>query len=157
MDIRDEIFVIIVSSLPISELRGASPLGVAQGLSIEKTYLLAVMGNLLPVLPLLFFFKYLFHKLENIKFVGSLLRKWRATVEKKSSLIENLGFWGLVLFVAIPSPFTGAWTATLAANLLGFKLRKAWLAIFLGILIAGIIVSLAVTGVIKLWFTFTCR
>lgn len=143
--------VVGVATLPIFELRGAIPLGVKiLNLSIYKVYFLSILGNILPVLPLLLFFKFFFHKLENIKFVGKFFSWWFRRVEKKSESVKRWGFWGLVLLVAIPLPVTGAWTGTVAANLLEIKTKKAFLAILIGILIAGLIVSLVVKGVLGL-------
>ena len=85
---------------------------------------------------------------EHFSYLEKLFRK----VEKKSKIVEKWGFWGLVFFVAIPFPATGAWTGAVAANLFEMKIRKATLAILIGVAIAGIIVSLVVSGVIQLYF-----
>lgn len=146
----DELKVVGVAALPILELRGAIPLGFAFGIPLGRLYFLALLGNLIPVLPLLLFFKYFFHHLENIKFVGKFFKWWFRRVERKSKLVERWGFWGLVLFVAIPLPVTGAWTGTAAATLFEVRIKRAFLAIFLGIAIAGVIVSLVVSGVVQL-------
>jgi len=149
----DEFKVLATAALPILELRAAIPFGIKLlGIeAITKVYFLSLLGNLIPVLPLLLLFKYFFHHLENIKFVGKFFKWWFKRVEKKSKIIQLWGFWGLVLFVAIPLPVTGAWTGTVAANLFEIKVKRAFLAILLGVAIAGIIVSLIVSGVAKLW------
>lgn len=146
----DELKVVGVAALPILELRVAIPLGFSLGIPLGRLYLWALLGNLIPVLPLLLFFKYFFHHLENIKFIGKFFKWWFRRVERKSKLIERWGFWGLVLFVAIPLPVTGAWTGTAAATLFEVGIKRAFLAIFLGIAIAGVIVSLVVSGVVQL-------
>lgn len=146
----DELKVVGVAALPILELRGAIPLGFSLGIPLGHLYLWALLGNLIPVLPLLLFFKYFFHHLENIKFIGKFFKWWFRRVERKTKLIERWGFWGLVLFVAIPLPVTGAWTGTAAATLFEVRIKRAFLAIFLGIAIAGVIVSLVVSGVVQL-------
>lgn len=146
----DELKVVGVAALPILELRVAIPLGFSLGIPLGRLYLWALLGNLIPVLPLLLFFKYFFHHLENIKFIGKFFKWWFRRVERKSKLIERWGFWGLVLFVAIPLPITGAWTGTAAATLFEVGIKRAFLAIFLGIAIAGVIVSLVVSGVVQL-------
>ncbi|MCK4520059.1 MAG: small multi-drug export protein [Candidatus Omnitrophica bacterium] len=140
----NELKVIGVAALPVLELRWAIPFGYKLfGVSaLYKVYFLSLLGNLIPVLPLLLFFKYFFHHLQNIKFVGKFFEWWFHRVEKKSKLVERWGFWGLVLFVAIPMPVTGAWTGTAAATLFELSTRKAFLAILIGVAIAGIIVSL---------------
>lgn len=149
----NELKIIGVAALPIFELRGAIPLGFSLGIPWLRLYILALVGNLIPVLPLLLFFKYFFHHLENIKFIGRFFKWWFGRVERKSKLVERWGFWGLVLFVAIPLPVTGAWTGTAAATLFEIKVKRAFLAICLGVAIAGVIVSLVVSGVIQIWFT----
>lgn len=146
----DELKVVGVAALPILELRGAIPLGFSLGVPLGRLYFLAFLGNLIPVLPLLLFFKYFFHHLENIKFIGKFFKWWFRRVERKSKLVERWGFWGLVLFVAIPLPVTGAWTGAAAATLFEIRIKKAFLAIFLGTAIAGVIVSLVVNGVVQL-------
>ena len=117
---------------------------------LVKVYCLSLVGNLIPVIPLLLFFKYFFHRLEDIKFLGKFFHWWFARVEKKSKIVERWGFWGLVCFVAIPLPVTGAWTGTAAATLFEVKTKKAFLAILIGVSIAGVIVSLVVTGIFNL-------
>ncbi|MCF7869561.1 MAG: small multi-drug export protein [Candidatus Omnitrophica bacterium] len=148
--IKEELIVVGVATLPIFELRGSIPLGVSLNLSLYKVYFLSILGNILPVLPLLLFFKFFFHKLEKIKFVGIFFSWWFRRVEKRSDVVKKWGFWGLVLLVAIPLPVTGAWTGTVAANLFELKIKKSFFAILTGILIAGLIVSLVVKGVFGL-------
>ncbi len=149
----NEFKVIGVATLPIFELRGAIPLGFSLGVPLARLYFLALLGNLVPVLPLLLFFKYFLHHLESIKFLDKLFKWWFRRVEERSKLVERWGFWGLILFVAIPLPVTGAWTGTVAATLFEIPVRRAFLAIILGVAIAGLIVSLAVGGIVQLWFT----
>lgn len=150
LNLSNEAKVIGMAALPVFELRGAIPLGASLGLSLGRVYFLSLLGNLIPVLPLLLFFKYFFHHLQNIKFVGKFFKWWFSRVEKKSKLVERWGFWGLVLFVAIPMPVTGAWTGTVAATLFELPVRRAFLAILIGVIIAGIVMSLLVnfTGVL---------
>lgn len=146
---KEELMVVGVAALPIFELRGSIPLGASLGLSIYKIYFLSVLGNLLPVVPLLLFFKLFFDKLEGIPIIGNFFSRWFRRVEKKSGLVEKWGFWGLVFLVAIPLPVTGAWTGTVAANLFELRIRRSFFAILIGVLIAGIIVSLVVKGIIS--------
>jgi len=149
LTLPDEFKVVGLAALPVFELRGAIPLGVSLGMPLASLYFLALLGNLIPVLPLLLFFKYFFHHLENIKFLGKFFKWWFRRVERKSKLVERWGFWGLVLFVAIPMPVTGAWTGTVAATLFEIRMRKAFLAILIGVAIAGIVVGLVVNGVVQ--------
>ena len=151
----DELKIAGTAALPILELRAAIPFGfkLLGESALGKVYVLSLIGNLIPVLPSLLFFKYFFHRLENIKFIGKFFKWWFRRVERKSKLVERWGFWGLVLFVAIPLPITGAWTGTAAATLFEIKVKRAFLAILFGVAIAGVIVSLVVIGVVQLWFT----
>ncbi len=147
--------VVVVATLPVFELRGSIPLGVSFHLPLVKVYLFSLFGNLIPVIPLLLFFKLFFHKLADLKFIGKFFRWWFARVERHSESVRRWGFWGLVLFVSIPLPVTGAWTGTVAATLVNMNLKKAFLAILLGVCIAGCIVTLIVTGAIEVWSIFT--
>lgn len=143
-----EITTIFTASLPVLELRWAIPQAVTIfGLSPLKAYLFSVAGNLIPVVPLLLFFKHFFHSLERSHIVGRLFRWWFSSVDRRSALVRKWGFWGLALFVAIPLPVTGAWTGTVAATLIDMKIHKAFLAIMLGVFFAGFIVLSATLGI----------
>lgn len=132
--------VVLAAALPIFELRLAIPLGLIRfDLPVAQVYFLALLGNILPVIPLLLFFKYFFHHLEKVRFFGPFFKWWFARVERKSKLVERWGFWGLILFVAVPLPVTGAWTGTVAATLFKINPCKAFVAILIGVAIAGVI------------------
>ena len=154
MDIANELWVILISASPFVELRGAIPLGIAKGIGALNVFFLAVLGNTIPIIPLLVFLKWSVNKLEKMKGIGKILDWWFEKVEKKSQVVKTYGFWGLVLFVAIPLPGSGVWSGSVAATLLEFRFGRAFLAIFLGMLIAAVLVTLASMGVIKLWFMF---
>lgn len=151
MGINPELLIFFTGMLPVSELRGAIPLGLKMGVSFPQVFILAFLGNIIPVLPLLFLFKYFFHRLKGVKIVGDFLRWWFRNVERRSKIVKRWGFWGLVFFVSLPLPVTGAWTGTVAATLFELKTKRAFLAILLGVFIAGLIVSLVSSGVIKLF------
>ena len=138
-----EVTTILLAMLPIFELRLSIPLAIIKfNLAPAQAYFLSLLGNLIPVIPLLIFFKFFFCKLENMKFVGKLFSWWFRSVERRSKIIEKWGFWGLIIFVAIPLPITGAWTGTVAATLFEMDARKSFLAISIGVAIAGIIVTI---------------
>ena len=142
-----ETAVVILAALPVSELRGAIPLGIAMGFTPAKTYLLAFIGNMIPVVPLLFFLQPIAGKLRHIpifeKFFNWLFERTR----RKASLIERFEAIGLILFVAVPLPITGAWTGCVAATLFKIRFRYAFLAITLGVVIAGIaVMALSLAG-----------
>jgi uncharacterized membrane protein len=150
------VIVLIVSVLPIFELRGGIPCGFAFHLVWWKTYLIAVLGNMIPVVPLLLFLdpvsNWLRHRIALAdRFFGWLFARTRRRTEAG---IRKYGiFFGLMIFVAIPLPVTGAWTGCAAAFLFGVKFRYSLPAVLAGVLIASIIVSIVTYGaatVIKL-------
>lgn len=144
--------VFFCSLLPIIELRGAIPLGAGLGLPWWQSYIISVIGNMLPVPFILLFIKAILGwmsrcrvKLFN-RFAGWLYRK----VDKNREKVERRAFWGLFLFVAIPLPGTGAWTGSLIAAMVDQKFWKAILSTFLGVLAAGVVMTLISYGVITL-------
>ena len=143
-----EVTVLITAALPISELRGAIPLALAMELSPLKAYLISVLGNLIPVIPLLFFLEPLAAKLRHIGVFEKFFTWLFERTKRKASLIERFEALGLILFVAIPLPITGAWTGCVAASLFKIRFRYAFLSIMLGVLIAGLIVlGLSLAGI----------
>ena len=149
-----ELITVIISMIPIAELRGAIPWALASppvggGLSWQTAYIFAVIGNLIPVVPLLLFFDKAHMFLQRFKIFERFFEWLFARTRRRGKLIERYETLGLILFVGIPLPVTGAWTGSLAAFLFGIKLRKAFPAIILGVLMAGVIVTLASLGVIS--------
>jgi len=135
-----EAAVVVLGALPISELRGAIPLALAMGFAPLKSYLLAVAGNLLPVIPLLFFLQPIVERFRHVKWVGKFFDWLFERTRRKASLIEKFEAIGLILFVAVPLPITGAWTGCVAALLFKIRFRYAFPAILAGIMIAGLVV-----------------
>ena len=142
--------IIILGMLPVSELRGAIPYGILNtGLSTPVVFVLAVAANML-VIPLVFFLLDFLHPLFiRIGPYAFLFDKFVKRTRKKAvRYTEKYGWIGLMLFVAIPLPVTGAYTGTLAAWLLGIDRKRAMLALSLGVLTAGAIVTaVVITGV----------
>lgn len=136
-----ELIVLIVSALPVSELRGAMPLAVAMGMSLKKAYILSVIGNILPVIPILFLLEPVSVKLRHFKVFAKFFDWFFERTRKKATLVEKFEAIGLMLFVAIPLPVTGAWTGCVAASLFKIRFKYAFIAICLGVCIAGIIVG----------------
>ncbi len=139
--ISPEIKTIIVSMLPIFEVRGALPLAMQiYGMHWIKAFTLSVVGNIIPVIPILLLLdpvsKYLMRYPFFNKFFTWLFERTR----KKSDIIEKYETLGLMIFVAIPLPLTGAWSGCVAAFLFGIRFWYACIAVCLGILIAGVIV-----------------
>ena len=137
-----EYAVILVGMLPIFELRGAIPLGFYLNLPILKTFILAMIGNLIPVIPILFLLRPLSEALQKFFLFKKFFDWFFEYTRKKSKVIEKYEALGLAIFVAIPLPMTGAWTGAVAASLFKIRFRYALLAITAGVLIAGILVTL---------------
>lgn len=143
-----ELVVIIIASLPISELRGAIPVAISVfNFSVEKSFFLAFVGNFLFVPFFVWFLNYLSSYFMKFYWFNNFFNWWFNRVKAKTKSIEKLEFWGLVTFVAIPLPMTGAWSGCVASYLLGFNFWKSVLAITLGILIAGVIVTTTTVGI----------
>ena len=142
-------YLFCISMLPIVELRGGIPAGAAMGLSFWPVYLTCVLGNLLPVPFLILFAKKILEFLSTLPRIGGFFQKIIRRADQKAAEIGQYEKWGLFLFVAIPLPGTGAWTGSLIAVLFGMKPKKSLLFIFLGVLTAGLIMSLLSFGVLK--------
>ena len=144
--------VVLVAMLPVFELRGAIPAGYAMGMDDPLLiYVLAVIGNFLPVLPILFLIGPAERSLRRFPIMDRFFNWLFKRTVSRSDVIKRYESLGLILFVAIPLPMTGAWTGSLAAYLFKLPLRMAIPCIILGILIAGVVVSLVSQGVIQLW------
>lgn len=142
---RPEWIVLIVSALPLIELRGAIPIGVALGMPITEVFLLAMLGNLLPVPFILLLLGPIRKWATRWPVVGPILRWAEERAWKRRDQVERYGFWGLVGFVGVPLPGTGAWSGSLVAVLLELRFWPALLANALGVLIAGILIALLST------------
>ena len=143
-----ELSVIITAALPVSELRGAIPVGIlGYHMPVLKTYLLAVLGNMIPVIPLLLFLKPVSEKLSRFKMCERFFEWLYGRTRKRANIVQKYEAIGLSLFVAIPLPITGAWTGCVAASLFRIKFRYALPAIIFGVLLAGVIVTLLTLGI----------
>ncbi len=148
-----ELITILIAASPVVELRGAIPLAITLfNFSPEKAYWLSVLGNLLPVVPLFLFLRHLSDYLMAKFYPVSTFLSWLFNRTRKyhSRKFENLGALALFIFVAIPLPFTGVWTAVVAAFVFGIPLKKAVFAISLGVLTAGAIVLLITLGIVAI-------
>ena len=143
----------LVSMVPVIELRGAIPIGVAAGLPLWQAILISIIGNMIPVPFIILFIKKIFAwmRTKNDR-LNSVVERMEAKADKNVEKVTRYEFWGLFLFVAIPLPGTGAWTGALVAALLEMKLKKAVPPIYLGILGAAVIISFVTYGA---WRVFT--
>lgn len=140
--------VFICSMIPIIELRGAVPLGYALGLPWWITYVISVIGNMVPVpFILLFINKFIrWASGSRVKFLNKFANWLMRKVDKNREKIEKYGIWGVAIFVAIPLPATGAWTGSLVAAVIDLKFWKAMLSALLGVMAAGVIMTLICYG-----------
>jgi len=139
---KEEWLVLITAATPILELRGAVPLGVALDLPISKVLILAIIGNMLPVPLILIGMSYLLNWLKGLPRIHQwLVQLGDKKSEKLNKEIQRWGWLGLMVFVAIPLPGTGAWTGAFAAVFLGLKFWTSLIAIFFGVVIAGLLIS----------------
>jgi uncharacterized membrane protein len=143
--------VFLLSALPIAELRGGIPLAIGSGMPWQQAFAIAVVGNLAPVIPLLFALGPLTRFFERWAPARRAIEALFARTRRRSGLVEKYEAVGLMLFVAVPLPMTGAWTGILAAHIFGIRPRYAIPAISLGVVIAGVVVTLACQGVLHFW------
>lgn len=144
--------VFVVAMLPVFELRGAIPAGYAMGMTNPLViYALAVAGNFVPVLPIILGLGPAERLLRRFRFWDRFFDWLFKRTVARSDVIKKYESLGLILFVAIPLPMTGAWTGSIAAYLFKLPLRLAIPCIILGILIAGVVVTLVSQGVLSLW------
>jgi len=145
-------FTAMVSMIPVAELRLGIPFGVARGLPVWAAYLAAVVGNMLPVPFIVVYIRRIFQWMRRrLPWLNSLVDKLERKAHLKGQRVTKYKYLGLLLFVAIPLPGTGAWTGSLAAAFLDMPLRKALPSIFAGIVIAGIAISVLTFGVASLF------
>lgn len=146
---------VILATLPILELRGALPVAILAGMPLWKAYPLAVFGNMIPI-PFIIWF---------LEPATDFLRRWRvgdrfvewlfARTRRKGEKIQKYEALGLVMFVAIPLPVTGAWTGSVAGHVFGLEKTRSLLACFAGVCIAGLIMStlaLVARETFEAWF-----
>lgn len=142
--------VFLISMVPLIELRGAIPYGLAIGLDPFLTYALAILGNCIPVPFILFFIKKILAAMQasRVRFFQRVATFVVERGQRGFKKVQKYAVFGLYLFVAVPLPGTGAWTGALIAALLDMKKRYAFPSIFLGVLTAGVVMSLITGGVL---------
>ena len=136
--------------IPVVELRGAIPVGVAAGLPPAVACAVAILGNLLPVPFIMLLARWVFNWLRDSRLFGSKIVWLERRAHLKGRIVRRYRLPGLVVLVAIPLPGTGAWTGALVASLLAIRLRRALPASLLGLIIAGGITTAVTLGLIHL-------
>lgn len=146
------ILTLLVSMIPVVELRGGIPFGVAAGLPVWAAYLAAVIGNLLPVPFIVVYIRRIFMFMrQHMPRLNSVVDRMEQKAHLKSASVLKYQYLGLAIFVAIPLPGTGAWTGALVAAFLDMRLKKAMPSIVGGVLSAGLIISILSYGVKSLF------
>ena len=141
------IMTFLISMVPVIELRGAIPIATAHGLDIWTAIGVSIVGNLLPVPFIIVFIRRIFAYIRGKSdWLNSLVTRLEKRAERKSDIVHKYELWGLCIFVAIPLPGTGAWSGALIAAMLNMRIKRAFPAIALGVMIAGIIVAIVTLG-----------
>ena len=151
--LKKYVLAFLISMVPLIELRGGVPAAMAMDISAPVAIAVCAVGNMLPVPIILLFVKSVLNWMARckVKFFNKIANKMFEKAEKNRAKIEKYAFWGLTLFVAIPLPATGAWTGTLVAALFDMKFWKSLLSALLGVLIAGVVMTLISYGVVAAW------
>ena len=152
--LKEYLFAFFISMVPLIELRGAVPYAILMGLPVIPSYIVCIIGNMLPM-PFIFFFarkvlEWGADKPVIGKFFSFCLNKGHSGGEKLKSKAGKGLYFALFLFVGIPLPGTGAWTGTLAASILDMDFKKSVLAVMAGVVLAGIIMG-AGAGIVALF------
>ena len=135
-----ELTVLLMAVLPIIELRGAIPVGISMGMSPLHAFIVSFIGSILPSPFIIYAIRPVFKLLAKVDFLKGFIESITNRTMGKSDIVKKYGFWGLMIFVAIPLPGTGVWSGSLLAVLLDMRVKIAFPAIFIGNLIAGILI-----------------
>lgn len=146
--IPEELIVFIVSLLPILELRGGIIAAKLLGVELIPAFIISYIANMVPIPFILLFIRRVFQFLRDKPVFGKIIKKLELRSEKKSDTVKKYGIWGLLIFVAIPLPGTGGWTGALIAALMNMPVRKSTGVIALGVIIAGVIMTVAMYGLL---------
>lgn len=145
-------FTFLISLTPILELGGAIPYALAHGIEPLWALVISVFENLLPTPFIILLIRKIFAFLKTYPRISDLILRLEKRAHLKGRIIQRYRLYGLAILVAVPLPGTGAWTGALVAGLLDIQLRKALPAIFVGLVIAGVIILILSLGVSGLFF-----
>jgi uncharacterized membrane protein len=144
------LWTVLIAMLPLAELRGSIPYAIFKlNMPWQEAFVLSIIGNFIPVIPFLFFLERFSERLMKYPRLNRFMTWTFNRTRSKSSAIEKFEAIGLSLFVGVPLPLTGAWSGCIAAYLFRIPMRHSIPAIFGGIVIAGVLVTLVCLGVIK--------
>ena len=145
------LMTLLISMVPVLELRAAIPAGVIAGLDIPVVVAAAIIGNLIPIPFIIVFIRKIFKWMQTkSEKLAALVKRLEDKADRKKDQVLKYVFWGLMFFVAIPLPGPGAWTGALIAAMLDMQLKRAFPAIAAGVVIAAVIVTVATYGVAAL-------
>ncbi len=145
------LMTLLLSMIPVLELRGAIPIATANGLDLWLAIVISIIGNMIPVPFIIIFIRKIFEWMRRkSEKLNKLVVHFEQKAEKHKEKVIRYEFWGLFILVAIPLPGTGAWTGALVAAMMDMRLKNAVPAIFLGVVAAGLVVALLTLGVITI-------
>lgn len=139
--ISKELITVLVAASPFAELRVSIPLAIVMGLKLKRALILSVFGNLIPVMPLLFFLEPVSVKLRGVMGFAGFFDWFFGRIKNHTALVEKAEAFLIMLFVSTPLPWTGVWIACCLASLFKVRFRYALLSIAIGVVVAGLIVA----------------
>ena len=134
--------IMLLAMLPLTELRGAIPIGIAMDLNPIAVYIVSVIGSTIVSIPLIFTFRHILNFFRNIDIFLPLVKKVDSKIESGMKRLKSISILGIILFVGIPLPTTGTWTAAAIASILKMRIKTSLLGVLIGNMMSGIIVSL---------------
>ena len=134
--------IMFLAMLPLTELRGAIPIGIAMGLNPIGVYIVSVIGSTIVSIPLIFTFRHILNFFRNIDIFVPLVKKVDIKIESGMKRLKSISILGIMLFVGVPLPTTGTWTAAAIASILKMRIKTSLLGVLIGNMMSGIIVSL---------------
>ena len=143
-----ELIIFIISIMPVLELRGGLIAATLLKVPFFKAYIISIIGNVLPIPLVLLFLEKIFDLLKRVKLTSKVINKLEKKILSKKGQIDKYGYFGLLLFVGIPLPGTGAWTGSALAVLLHLDRKKSFIYILLGVILASIIMSIFSYGIL---------
>ena len=146
--ISKDVIIFIISLMPILELRGGLLAATLLDIEYIRALVICILGNVLPIPIVLLFLRYVLEILSKWNVTKKIVTWLEKKVEANREQIDKYGYWGLVIFVGIPLPGTGAWTGALLAVMLGLNRKKSFVCILLGVLMAAAIMSVLSYGIL---------
>lgn len=133
--------ILFLSMMPVTELRGAIPIGIAMDLDPFGVYISSVVGSSLVAIPLILTFRHILNFIRGISFLKNISKKIDNKIESSMKKLKSASVLGLILFVGVPLPTTGTWTAAAIASILHMRIKNAFLGILVGNMVAGVVVT----------------